>query len=52
MNQDVVIGAVGPVCARAIRDAGVTPDVMPDSPNMTSLITAVGDYFELMERAD
>lgn len=51
MNQDVVIGAVGPVCARAIRDAGVTPDVIPDSPNMTSLITAVGDYFELTRPA-
>jgi uroporphyrinogen-III synthase len=47
LNQDVVVGAVGPVCAQAIRDAGVTPDVIPESPNMASLIAAVADYFEL-----
>jgi len=49
MNRDVVVGAVGPVCAQAIRDAGVTPDVIPESPNMASLIAAVADYFELTD---
>ena len=47
LNRDVVVGAVGPVCAGALRQFGVTPDVIPDSPNMVSLITAVGDYLEL-----
>ena len=47
LNDDIVVGAVGPVAADALRAAGVTPDVMPASPNMASLITAVADYFEL-----
>ncbi len=47
LNANIVVGTVGPVAADALRAAGVTPDVMPASPNMGSLITAVADYFEL-----
>ncbi len=47
LNRDVIIGAVGPVCAAAISSFGVSPDVLPGSPNMIALITAVADYFEL-----
>jgi uroporphyrinogen-III synthase len=47
LNANVVVGAVGPVVADALRAAGITPDVLPASPTMVSLITAVGDYFEL-----
>jgi uroporphyrinogen-III synthase len=47
LNRDVVVGAVGPVCAMALKEVGVTVDVIPASPNMASLIVAVGDYFEL-----
>jgi uroporphyrinogen-III synthase len=47
LNRDVVVGAVGPVCAAAISRFGVSPDVLPGSPNMIALITAVADYFEL-----
>jgi uroporphyrinogen-III synthase len=47
LNRDIVVGAVGPVCASALKKVGVTPDVIPASPNMPSLITAVADYFEL-----
>ena len=47
LNHDIVVGAVGPVCASALKRAGVTPDVIPSSPNMPSLITAIADYFEL-----
>lgn len=50
MNAQVVIGAVGPVCAAALRAGGVTPDVLPASPNSVSLVNALGDYFELMTR--
>ena len=49
LNADIVVGAVGPVAASALRAVGVTPDVIPASPNMASLITAVADYFELTE---
>jgi uroporphyrinogen-III synthase len=47
LNRGVVIGAIGPVCAAALRQFGLIPDVMPRSPNMASLIAAVGEYFSL-----
>lgn len=50
LNRHVVVGAVGPVCATALKEFGVTADVIPASPNMASLIVAVGDYFELTDR--
>lgn len=50
LNQDIVVGAVGPVCARALKNAGVTPDVIPASPTMPSLIKALADYFDLTSR--
>lgn len=46
LNRHVVVGAVGPVCAGALRQAGVTPDVIPATPDMPSLIDAVARYFE------
>jgi uroporphyrinogen-III synthase len=49
LNGTVVVGAVGPVAAEALRAAGVTPDVLPASPTMVSLISAVADYFELTQ---
>ena len=51
LNADIVVGAIGPVSAEALRMAGVVPDVLPASPNMPSLITAVADYFELTDRS-
>ena len=51
LNAEVVVGAVGPVVAEALRTAGVTPDVIPASPTMVSLITAVADYFEFTKDA-
>lgn len=46
LNRHVVVGAVGPVCARALQRAGVTPDVIPTSPSMPSLVQAVARYFD------
>jgi uroporphyrinogen-III synthase len=48
LRVDVVVGVIGPICADAIRQAGIIPDVMPESPNLPSLVRALGDYFELM----
>ena len=50
LNREIVVGAVGPVCAERLRQLGVTPDVIPSSPNMPALITAVADYFDLTGR--
>ena len=49
LNAHVVVGAVGPVCADALRAAGVIPDVMPAAPNSASLVGALADYFELTD---
>jgi hypothetical protein len=49
LNRDIVVGAVGPVCAQTLRGHGVVPDVMPASPSMPALITAVAGYFELTQ---
>lgn len=49
LNEDVVVGAVGPVCASAIRAGGVVADVLPASPNSISLVGALADYFDLMD---
>lgn len=48
LRTDVIVGAIGPICADAIRRSGVIPDVIPESPNLPSLVRALGDYFELI----
>lgn len=52
LREHVVIGAVGPVCARALRAAGVVPDVMPGSPNGPSLIQALADYLSMVDGSE
>jgi uroporphyrinogen-III synthase len=52
LRDHVIVGAVGPVCSRALRAAGVVPDVMPASPNGPSLVQAVADYVSMFDRAD
>ena len=49
LQTDVIVGAIGPVCADAIRRSGVVPDVMPASLNLPSLVRAVADYFDLVQ---
>jgi uroporphyrinogen-III synthase len=52
LNQHVIVGAVGPVCAAALRAGGVVPDVLPASPNSASLVGALAEYFELTARQE
>jgi uroporphyrinogen-III synthase len=47
LREHVIVGAVGPVCARAIRASGIVPDVMPRAPNGPSLIQALADYLAM-----
>ena len=49
LNADVVVAAVGPVCAEALQSLGVTPDVIPSRPKMGPMISALAEYFELTE---
>jgi len=50
LNEQVIVGAVGPVCAAALRQGGVVADVLPAQSNSASLVGAVADYFELVGR--
>ena len=52
LNEQVIVGAIGPVCANVLRAGGVIPDVLPASPNSASLVGAVADYFDLTTRRD
>jgi uroporphyrinogen-III synthase len=47
LNGRVVVASIGPVSTRALRDYGVTPRVMPATPKMGPLITALADYYDL-----
>ena len=49
LARDLIVGAVGPVCASALRQGGVVPDVIPASPNSVSLVNAVAEYVALTE---
>ena len=51
LNGEIVVGAVGPVCAARLRELGVVPDVIPSAPNMVALISALADYFDLTDAA-
>jgi uroporphyrinogen-III synthase len=51
LNARVVVAAVGPVCAAALREAGVIPHVQPAHPKMGPMMIALADYYELTDRA-
>ena len=49
LGGDVIVAAVGPVCADALHSLGVVPDVIPARPNMEAMIEALADYVELTD---
>lgn len=49
LNSRVVVAAIGPVCAAALKTLGVTPRVLPAHPKMGPMIAALADYFELSD---
>jgi uroporphyrinogen-III synthase len=50
LNARVVVAAVGPVCAAALRSVGVIPHVQPAHPKMGPMMIALADYYELTDR--
>ncbi len=44
LQSDVVVAAVGPTCAEALRRLGVTPHVVPENPKLVSLLASLADY--------
>lgn len=45
LNSRVVVAAVGPSCADALRAAGVIPRVVPSNPKMGPMIVALAEHF-------
>jgi uroporphyrinogen-III synthase len=41
LNSNVVVAAVGPTCARVLVELGVTPQIVPESPKMGPMVTAL-----------
>lgn len=44
LNTRTVVAAVGPTCARALEEVGVTPQVVPEHPKMGPMIVALGKH--------
>ena len=51
LSRKIVVAAVGPVCASALRARGVVPHVQPSHPKMGPMLIALADYFELTGQA-
>jgi uroporphyrinogen-III synthase len=45
-RPSVVVGSVGPVCTRGLREAGIKVDVEPDHPHMGDLVQALARRLE------
>jgi uroporphyrinogen-III synthase len=45
LNRDVVVSAMGPVCRAALEELGIQPHVVPTTPKMAPLVSALADYF-------
>lgn len=52
LNGDVLVAAVGPVCAEALQSVGVAPDIIPARAKMDAMIAALAEYVELTGELD
>ena len=41
LKTRIVVAAVGPTCAAAVREFGITPDVVPVQPKMGPMVEAL-----------
>jgi uroporphyrinogen-III synthase len=44
----IVVAAVGPTCAAALREAGIAVAVMPEHPFMGQMVNDLAEYFSLV----
>ena len=49
-SPSVTVAPVGPVCARALEEEGVTPDLVPEHPKMGPLVLALAAHFDAADR--
>lgn len=45
LKSDIVVAAVGPVCAATLAESGVRPRVVPSNPKMGPLVAELARYF-------
>jgi uroporphyrinogen-III synthase len=45
LHDRIVVAAVGPTCAEALRENGIEPDVVPGHPKMGTMIVALARHF-------
>jgi len=51
LRSDVIVAAVGPVCAAVLTESGVYPHVVPDNPKMGPLVAALAQHFAVHPHA-
>jgi uroporphyrinogen-III synthase len=44
LQEDIVAAAIGPTCAEALVNAGITPQVIADPPKIGPLLTSLADH--------
>ena len=49
--RGITVAAVGPTCARALRELGVEPQVVPENPKMGPMLEALARRLDLLEHA-
>lgn len=52
LNHETIVAAVGPTCAAALRQAGITPHVEPEHPKMGQMVAALAAYITREVEAD
>ncbi|MGC4118823.1 MAG: uroporphyrinogen-III synthase [Myxococcales bacterium] len=43
LRERTLVGAMGPVCARALQSLGIAPDAVPERPTMAALVAALAE---------
>jgi uroporphyrinogen-III synthase len=50
LRDKTVVAAVGPTCAAALEERGVSPQVVPEHPKMGAMVVALGQRFAAQRR--
>ena len=51
LRERALVAAIGPVCAEALSDRGISVRVQPDRPKMVPLVQALAGYYSPAEQA-
>jgi uroporphyrinogen-III synthase len=51
LREDTIAAAIGPTCAAALVEAGITPPVVADPPKIGPMLAALADHLALTRKA-